>query len=218
MTVSSKKALIVTGGWDGHEPVQCGRIAADMLKHEGFEVEISETLDVFKDAGRMAALDLVIPVWTMGQIEKEQWEGLQQAVQNGTGLAGWHGGMCDAFRGNMAYEFMCGGQFIDHPGGIIEYTVNITRPDDPITAGLPDFKMVSEQYYMHVDPGNEVLATTTFSGDHLPWIEGTVMPMVWKRRYGKARVFYSALGHVAAEFDQPQLREILRRGMIWAAR
>ena len=56
--------------------------------------------------------------------------------------------------------------------------------------GITDFDYPSEQYYMHVDPANEVLATTTFSGEHAPWIEGVVMPVVWKRRYGEGRVFY----------------------------
>lgn len=218
MTELPKNALLVAGGWDGHEPLACAHIAAEMLRQAHFSVEISETLDAFKDPERMAKMDLVIPVWTMGAIEPEQWKGLQQAVQNGAGLAGWHGGMCDAFRGNMAYEFMCGGQFIDHPGGIIDYDVHISAPDDPIVAGLADFKMCSEQYYMHTDPGNQVLATTTFNASHLPWIDGTVMPVVWKRHYGKGRVFYSALGHVAKEFEQPRLSEILRRGMLWAAR
>ena len=78
--------------------------------------------------------------------------------------------------------------------------------------------MHSEQYYMHVDPGNEVLATTTFSGEYHPWIEGTVMPVVWKRRYGDARVFYASVGHVAKDFDVPEARQIVQRGMLWAGR
>ena len=133
-------------------------------------------------------------------------------------VAGYHGGMCDAFREAVEYQFMCGGQWVAHPGNIIDYRVNITRPDDPLMAGLGDFDYRSEQYYMHVDPSNEVLATTTFSGAHAPWIEGVVMPVVWKRRHGEGRVFYSSLGHVAKEFDVPEMHTILKRGMLWAAR
>jgi hypothetical protein len=126
--------------------------------------------------------------------------------------------MCDAFRDAVDYQFMCGGQWVAHPGGIIDYRVDITRPDDPVMRGLSSFAYRSEQYYMHVDPSNEVLATTTFSGAHAPWVEGVVMPVVWKRRHGAGRVFYSSLGHVASEFDVPQMRTILRRGLLWAAR
>jgi len=134
-------------------------------------------------------------------------------------MAGWHGGMCDAFRMNCTYQFMTGGQWVAHPGGIVDYTVNIKNTTDPITAGLKDFKMKSEQYFMHTDPGNEVLATTTFSdGYGTPWIAGTVMPQVWKRKWGQGRIFYSALGHVAKDFDVPEVKEIMRRGMVWAAR
>lgn len=215
-----KNALIVWGGWDGHEPEKCGKIAAELLRAEGFDVEVSTTLDVYLDAPKMTALSLVVPVWTMGGISGEQEKGLLDAVRSGVGIAGWHGGMCDSFRQNTEYQFMTGGQWVAHPGGIVEYKVNIAKRGDPIMQGLSDFTMRSEQYYMHVDPGNEVLATTTFSGEHggADWIKGTVMPVVWKRRYGAGRVFYESLGHVAADFDVPEAREILRRGMVWAAR
>ncbi len=153
----------------------------------------------------------------MGTIAPEQEAGLLDAVRSGVGIAGWHGGMGDSFRNNTEYQFMVGGQWVAHPGGIIEYEVNIIKPEDPIVAGLSDFKMHSEQYYMHVDPSNEVLATTTFSGEYCEWIAGTVMPVVWKRRYGKGRVFYSSLGHVAKDFEVPEALEIMKRGMLWAS-
>jgi hypothetical protein len=139
-------------------------------------------------------------------------------IKAGTGLAGWHGGMADSFRNNVEYQWMVGGQWVAHPGNIIDYTVNITNHDDPITAGLADFQMHSEQYYMHVDPSNEVLATTTFDGTYAPWVAGTVMPVVWKRMWGAGKVFYSSLGHVARDFDVPEAKEIVRRGMLWATR
>jgi len=154
----------------------------------------------------------------MRQIEKQQEKGLGAAIAAGTGVAGWHGGMADAFRNNTEYQFMVGGQWVAHPGGVIDYTVQIVNHDDPITAGLNDFAMHSEQYYMHVDPNNEVLATTTFNGERCAWIDGTVMPVTWKRRWGKGKVFYCSLGHVAADFDVYEARTMVQRGMLWAAR
>ncbi|HNQ35255.1 MAG TPA: ThuA domain-containing protein [bacterium] len=216
--MAQKEALIVRGGWKGHEPVETSDIVAAFLTGEGWKVEISENLDVYLDQEKLARLNLIVPVWTMGEIAKPQLAGLLTAVRGGVGLAGWHGGLADSFRSQTEYQFMVGGQWVAHPGGIIDYTVNIIRPDDPITAGLKDFRMRSEQYYLHVDPGNEVLATTTFGGEHAEWIAGTVMPAVWKRRYGQGRVFYSSLGHVAADFQVPEAMEILRRGLLWAAR
>ncbi len=218
--MSEKSALIVWGGWNGHEPKQCADIFAPWLESKGFKVTVSDSLDAYKNKDAMASYRLIVPVWTMGQIDNEQWDGLRDAVKAGCGLAGWHGGMCDSFRTNTEYQFMTGGQWVAHPGGVIPYTVNIVDHDDPITRGLADFKMKSEQYYMHTDPGNEVLATTSFSGRHggASWIRGTVMPVVWKRRYGKARIFYSSLGHVAADFSVPEALEIAKRGILWAAR
>jgi hypothetical protein len=213
-----KRALFVWGGWEGHEPKQCVDIFAPWLKEQGFDIEISHTLDSYLDAENMRSLDLIVQVFTMASISPEQEKGLEEAVKSGVGLAGWHGGLADAFRSNVEYEFMVGGQWVAHPGGIIPYEVNITNHNEPITAGLSDFKMNSEQYYMQVDPINEVLATTTFSGEHAPWIKGVVMPVVWKKMYGRGRVFYTSLGHVAKDFDVPQARDIVERGMLWAAR
>jgi len=181
-------------------------------------VEIADTLDVYLDQDKMRSLSLVVPIWTMGTITQEQERGLLEAIKSGVGIAGWHGGMADAFRNNTEYQFMVGGQWVAHPGGIIDYEVNIINHDDPITAGLRDFKMHSEQYYMHVDPSNEVLATTTFSGEYAPWIAGCVMPVVWKRRWGIGKVFYCSLGHVARDFDVLEARTIVQRGMLWASR
>jgi type 1 glutamine amidotransferase len=215
---SEKKALFVWGGWEGHEPKQCVDIFAPYLQGQGYGVEISDTLDSYLDQEKMHALDLVAQVWTMGTITPEQEKGLLEAIKSGVGFAGWHGGAGDSFRNNTEYQFMVGGQWVAHPGGVIDYEVSITKPDDPIVAGLQDFAMNSEQYYMHVDPSNEVLATTTFGGEHAPWIEGTVMPVVWKRMWGQGRVFFSSVGHVAKDFDVPEARIIVERGMLWASR
>ena len=212
----SQKALIVYGGWQGHDPKETSHLFAGLLRAAGLEVTLSESLDSFLDADLMNSVDLVIPVYTMSSISREQETALLDAVREGrVSVGGWHGGMADAFRNNTEYQFMVGGQWVAHPGNIIDYRVNITDRHHPITAGLDDFDMRSEQYYMHIDPSNQVLATTTFNGDHAFWIDGTVMPVVWTRSYGKGKVFYSSLGHVIGDFDVPQAREIVRRGLLW---
>ena len=213
-----KSALMVWGGWDGHEPKQCVDIFAPFLVAQGYDVRISDTLDVYLDEAYMQSLSLIVPVWTMGSITWEQEQGLLKTIAGGVGVAGWHGGMGDAFRNNTEYQFMVGGQWVAHPGGVIDYTVNITNHDDPITAGLSDFAMHSEQYYMHVDPSNDVLATTTFTGEHAAWINGCVMPVVWKRHWGEGRVFFTSLGHVAVDFEVSEAKTIVERGMMWASK
>ncbi|HOK05373.1 MAG TPA: ThuA domain-containing protein [Victivallales bacterium] len=213
-----KKALITWGGWDGHEPEQCAKIFKDVLEKEGFYVDFYNSLEPLADKEKLKSFDLIIPVWTMAEITKEQSEGLLDAVKNGSGIAGWHGGMGDSFRTNTEYQFMVGGQWVAHPGGIIDYDVKIKKKTDPIVKGLKDFKMHSEQYYMHVDPGVEVLATTKFSGEHCEWIDGVIMPVAWKKKYGQGRVFYSSLGHLAKDFEVFEAKEIMRRGMLWAAK
>jgi type 1 glutamine amidotransferase len=213
-----KSALLVYGGWSGHEPELGAKLFAECLREKDYSVELSDTLDVYLDMEKLRSQSLIVPIWTMGTITPEQEKGLLTAVREGVGVAGWHGTMGDSFRNNTEYQFMVGGQWVAHPGGIIDYQVNITNHDDPIMAGISDFYMHSEQYYMHVDPSNQVLATTRFSGEHNFWIDGTVMPVVWKRQWGQGKVFYCSLGHVRSDFDVPEAREIVLRGMLWASR
>ena len=212
-----KSALIIWGGWPGHEPEQCATIVAAMLRADGFNVRLETDPELFATLD-LTAFDLIVPIITQATISRLAVNALVAAVQGGVGLAGFHGGMGDSFRNEVAYQFMVGGQWVAHPGNIIDYTVNVTKPDDPVMAGIADFPYRSEQYYMHVDPNNEVLATTSFSGEHAPWIDGHVIPVAWKRMHGAGRVFYSALGHQAHELAVPQNRTILERGMNWAAR
>jgi hypothetical protein len=216
----SKKALIVWGGWDGHTPKECAEFFAPWLREKGYEVEVSTTLASFADPGKMAALSLVVPIWTMGQLSGEEEKGLVEAVKSGVGIAGFHGGMCDSFRGNTEYQWMTGGQWVAHPGNLLpEYEIRITDPNHPITKGISSFKMRNtEQYYLHVDPSNHVLATTTFNCPDAPAGHGAVMPAVWTRVWGKGKVFYASFGHTDADFKIPEALEIVRRGMLWASR
>lgn len=213
-----KNALIVHGGWEGHEPEKTAGLIAEALRAEGFRVKLSDTLASFEDGEALKSHDLIVPNWTMGNLSKEQEAGLLDAVKSGVGLGGFHGGMGDAFRNNPHYQFAVGGQWVAHPDNITEYTVQIIQRADPIMAGLGDFAVHSEQYYMHVDPSNEVLATTVFHPRSSPWVDGTVMPVVWKRKFGEGKVFYSSIGHKAKDFEIPEVLEITKRGLVWAAR
>lgn len=215
--MSEKNALIVWGGWDGHTPEQSAKLVKAMLESRGFDVVLDSTTEAFADPN-LRDFDLIVPAITMSRIEKEELKNLLEAVRAGSGLAGFHGLMCDAFRNEPDYQFMTGGQWVAHPGDIIDYRVEIADTDDPIVAGIGDFDYRSEQYYMHFDPSNDVLATTRFDGAIFDEIDGVVMPVVWKRRYGKGRVFYSSLGHVVDEFEVPQMKLIFERGALWAAR
>ena len=216
-SLQGKKVLWVYGGWEGHDPKKCTDLFVPWMREEGAEVIVSDTLDSYLDEELMSSVDLVVQIMTMSDITKDQEQMLLKTIKNGTGIAGWHGGLGDAFRTRVAYQFMVGGQWVAHPGGVIDYRVNIKDHEDPITKDLKDFDMHSEQYYMHVDPNVKVLATTTYNDKHASWIDGCVMPVVWKKYYGKGRVFYSSLGHVVTDFEVPEALEIQKRGFRWAA-
>lgn len=209
------KALIIHGGWDGHNPTGFNTYFRDRLEKNGFEVQ---SLDSLEDiTPESVQVDLIVPHWTMGKIPGEKSKLIRETVLNGTGLAGIHGGAGDAFREDTEFQFMVGGQFVSHPGNIRPYSIQFKDSEHPITQGLTDFDVVTEQYYMHVDPINHVLATTTFDGQYAPWIEGAVVPVAWTRMHGKGRVFYHSLGHALTDMETPQVDTMTVRGLLWAA-
>ena len=222
--MSRKKALIVWGGWDGHEPEKVAYFLRDLLVEGEFDVTVSNTLDSFADEPFVLSQSLLVPVYTMSEITSEQFEPVRKAVaEHGIGIAGCHGGMCDAFRTNTEWQFMTGSQWVAHPGNDgVKYMININGAvSHEITEGLPDFEVVSEQYYLHVDPGVKVLATCDFPA---PGVEGPhtenpcKMPQVYTKMYGKGRVFYNALGHQRNVLEAEVPKELMRRGMLWAAK
>lgn len=235
-SMPTKTAALFVGGWEGHTPQVFCDWAADLLESEGFEVLRFETLAPLANPSELSHLDLIVPIWSsarsahrpeFGNMTKAEEDGMLSLIAQGCGIAGWHGHMGDAFRDRPTYHFLIGGQFVAHPPGwpdnpvpsedFVDYDVTIVKPDDPIVHGIKSFAINSEQYYMLVDPSNEVLATTTFSGEHLWWIEGTRIPVVWKRRWDKGRVFYCSIGHAIEDLKVPEVTEIMRRGMVWAA-
>lgn len=216
-----KKALILNGGWDGHEPQLTSKRFARLLEKNGIETKITETLDTLEDFDYLMSLDIVVACWTMGNINGRFTRNLARAVGNGVGLAGCHGGMCDSFRNDTEWQFMTGGQWVSHPGGDgIDYTVNIHHGSSPITIGLEDFPVKSEHYYLHVDPAIEVLASTRFPSVNYYHISNKCVdvPVAWTKFWGNGRVFYTSLGHHDDVFDiSPNAEIMMERGMLWAA-
>ena len=214
------KALVVYGGWDGHQPKEVAAIYTEILEKNGFHVTVSDTLDAYASED-LPSYKLIVPIWTMGTITPDQLNPLLAAVKGGVGLAGCHGGMCDSFRAETEYQFMTGGQWVSHPGDNgVTYTVDIRVPDHFITTGSPNtFTVVSEQYYMHVDPAVHVLATTRFPVADGPHVRNGVvdMPVVWTKWYGNGRVSYNGLGHDTTVVSQPEVLRLLERGCLWAA-
>lgn len=216
-----KKVLIFQGGWDGHEPQLVSARFGRMMEAEGYQVDIFDTLDCLADPEKLETYDLIVPCWTMGSLSWEYVSNVSKAVGKGTGIAGCHGGMCDAFRENTEWQFITGGQWVSHPGGDgIEYMVNVRRGSSPIVEGLEDFPVCSEHYYLHVDPAVEVLATTRFPLVNYYHIANKPvdMPVAWTKYWGNGRVFYCSLGHHDDVFENsPNAQELMRRGMLWAA-
>jgi len=207
-----KKVLFVYGGWEGHTPRESAERFAHLLTNFGYHVALSDSLAAFDEREALREYDLIVPTWTMGELSPERERNLADAVDAGTGLAGWHGTMGDAFRGSTLYQWMVGGQFVAHPGNIQpRYWIEILDAAHPITRGMANFEMRdTEQYYMHVDPSNHVLATTTFAS-------GVVMPAAWTRTWGRGRVAYVSFGHTVRDFDVPQAEEMTLRALRWAA-
>jgi type 1 glutamine amidotransferase len=221
-TTCTRQALIVRGGWEGHSPVEATDRFVPFLEQHGFVVEIHDSPEIYADADRLAATDLVVQCYSHGVATDEQVLGLSAAVAAGTGLAGWHGGICDSFRGSPDYLHLTGGQWAAHPGGFVEYDVEVLpgKADHELVAGLNQrWSLNTEQYWVLTDELNDVLATTTFGvrADTV-WREPLTSPAVWTRQWGNGKVFVSTIGHKLEDLDHPDVRTLTERGLLWASR
>jgi len=216
-----RRALVVRGGWEGHDPFAATELFVPCLKENGYDVVLSDTLEAYADEAIMGSTDLIVQCWTMGKLSQQQLEGLQRAVSAGAGLAGWHGGIVDSFRDSPGYLQLTGGQFVAHPGNFVDYKVEIApgRAAHEIVRGLGDFAVHTEQYWVLTDPLNDVLATTRFlPSEGSAWKEGFSVPAIWTRRWGKGRVFVCTIGHRVADLEVREVRTTVERGLLWASR
>lgn len=229
----TRRALVVRGGWEGHQPVEATDLFVPFLSESGFDVRVESSNEIYADGDAMAQFDLIVQSVTMSDITREAFEGLRSAVEAGAGLAGWHGGIADSYRSSSDYLQLVGGQFATHPGkepslrvgdqtdNYLPYTVELTDlgRSHEITAGLDDFSLTTEQYWVLHDDLIDVLATTTHpTQPYHPWHRPVVSPAVWTRLWGRGRIFVSTPGHSVEVLADDNVRTIIERGMLWAAR
>ncbi len=233
-----RSALVVRGGWEGHEPVQTTDLFIPFLEEHGFDVRVEGSPDVYADTRALAETDLILQSISLGPgaepvvLTDAAVAGLRSAVESGTGFAGWHGGVTASFHSNP-YMQLIGGLFIDHPGKhpservggptdvFVPHTIDPTElgRTHPITAGIESFELTTEQYWVLHDDYIDVLATTTQAARPWdPWHRPVTSPAVWTRQWGAGRVFVSTPGHWADVFDHPAVRTITERGLLWASR
>lgn len=212
---SVKRTLLLYGGWEGHTP----EVFADLAEQEfvaGHEIVRTQDLDIL-DAKELSSFDLILPIWTFGTLTEKQELSLMDAVANGLGYVGWHGN-ASSFLENRLHKLLLGGQFVAHPGGNnLTYSIHFLD-NDPLVSGLVDTSVTSEQYYLLVDPAVKILATTEINGADMTWLAGVTMPVAWKRKWGKGRVFYCALGHTVSVLEILPIREMITRAICWATR
>lgn len=213
--IKDKNVLIVWGGWEGHKPEKFSNIIVSWLNDVSANIRVENGLDIYSNYDELIKFDLIIQSVTQSSISSKQEKNLLKAIRNGVGFAGAHGGIVDSFRENTNYQFMTGGQWVEHPGGMVNFKVKIVQND--FTEGINDFEVFSEQYYLHYDPNVEIIATTTFNGKDFPWINGVKMPVAWKKLYGNGKVFFISIGHDPSEFKRYKNGwELLKRGLVWA--
>lgn len=228
----SKDCLVVRGGWEGHDPVRATEVFIPVLKRAGFFVDIEDTPEIYADTAALARYDLIVQCVTMGSATVDEVAGLRQAIANGAGFAGWHGGIMDSFRASTDYLQLVGAQFAAHPHAPADrgrtdveayrdYTVRITEQGraHPITEGMDDFDVSTEQYWVLADGLIEVLADCVLvPGEGDEWPSPTTMPVAWTRRWGSGKIFATTIGHTVDVLKVPAVHALIERGMVWAAR
>ncbi|MTK03552.1 ThuA domain-containing protein [Micromonospora sp. CP22] len=231
--MTQRRALVVRGGWEGHRPVEATELFIPFLKANGYAVRVEESTEIYADAAEMVGTDLVVQCVTMSEITAEQVAGLHAAVAAGTGFTGWHGGIVDSFRASAEYLHLVGGQFATHPGvepcarrggaedNFLPHSVRLTDlgRQHPITAGIDDFDLVTEQYWVLHDDLIDVLAVTTHPTQPWhPWHRPVTSPAIWTRLWGAGRVVVTTPGHSLDVLEHPAVRTVIERGMVWATR
>ncbi|GKW14425.1 hypothetical protein PEC301937_03750 [Pectobacterium carotovorum subsp. carotovorum] len=216
------KVLYLYGGWPGHFPYEIAAWARGLYEELSFDVE--ESTDIFTLDRDLKGYDLIVIGWnnavTTETLTASQENHLLEAIESGTGLVGWHGAGA-AFRSSLRYHMLLGGSFLEHPTGEgfpHPYTVNITDSQHPVSEGVKNFPVASEQYYMETSPGIHVLAETTFDGNPMPWLKGQKSPVAWVRQWGEGRVFYHSIGHDTSNLQDPNIRKLTKQGLAWACR
>ncbi len=201
------KTLLFTGG-EIHDFKGCGEAIADALsENEKFEVtKVENDLSVLV-APNLDPYDLIVFYYTVGKITDAQKNGLLNFVASGKGYVGIHSA-ADSFRECPEYRAMTGGHFVTHPH-YREYQVSVIDSEHPITKGLTEFMVADEQYILDFDPRVDILCSALWKGE--------AKPVVWKKDWGKGRVFYLALGHDKKACQQEIFRLLLTRGALWAA-
>lgn len=215
-----KKAILLYGGWKGHQPMEVAARFAKMLVSEGYAVDKTDSLKKFIGTD-LAPYNLIVPLWTMAKDVPENNKAIAKiykAVLDGAGLAGCHGGIIDAFRMSTDWQFMTGAQWVYH-GDQRTYRVKYVEEDNLFTLGLKEFSVTGEQYYCHIDPACKVYAYSEYPNTD-PVTEGNGqyrMPVILTKHFGKGKVFVFTVGHQDDEFNIPEASEIMRRGLLWAA-
>ncbi|WP_107079948.1 ThuA domain-containing protein [Streptomyces sp. NBRC 109706] len=219
MAPGRRQVLVVRGGWEGHQPRETTNLFMSFLRENGFRILVEDSLEVYEDEKLLAQTDLIVQCWTLGDITRAESEGLAAAVRAGTGFAGWHGGILDAFPDDRAYRLLVGGQAVPDMPGPRSQRVRLSgeHADHPVIAGLRDFEVPTPPYWVHDDPLNDVLATVTFDADEARE-RPVAIPAVWTRRWGRGRVFVSTIGHGLDDFAVPEVRAITERGLLWGSR
>jgi type 1 glutamine amidotransferase len=145
----------------------------------------------------------------------------------------------EAPRESRVFMETVGSQFIAHPP-IAPYRVEVTRPDHPLVAGIEPFDADDELYLSELHPPLDVLLHTRYKGEapgfaERDWRQDDPRPVMYIKRVGAGEVLYLTLGHARGRYDMrplmdeypkvergswdmPAFRELLNRGILWAAR
>ncbi len=219
--MTAERALVLWGGYPGHQPEEAVERFVPFLKNGGFDVVVANDLAAYADARLMSGLSLILQNWTKGDLTPDQFQGLSDAVRSGAGLVGWHGGLCDAFRHMPEYQFMTGGSGSLTRAEARLATPSILRQAPPRIRSWPDWahstSFPSSTTWQSTRRSRYSRQPRSAGGAEAPWINEAVIPAVWRRRWDHGRVFYMSWGHQASDFDVEPARVIAERGLLWAA-
>lgn len=221
-----------TNGFRHEEAIPAANaLFADMAQQNGWGYFQTENGATFS-AESLARFDAVVFNNVSGDVfTPDQRAALRSFIENGGGFVSFHGS-----GGDMSYDWewyvndLIGAQFTGHPMDpqFQQATLRVEDASHPASAMLPSEWSRTDEWYSFAtsprDKGYNVLLSIDEGSYRQVGMFGTDLamgadhPMVWWHCQGNGRTLYSALGHTAESYAEPENIALLQGATRWALR
>jgi type 1 glutamine amidotransferase len=205
-----------------HTSIEPGIAALKQLgARKKIEMVASEDPAVFSEASlkRFDAIILLSDTTDPKKPESEWFQGdkrtaLQNFVHRGGGIVGIHAATDSHYHWPW-YQKMIGGHFARHPQGTPTGQIHVEDRHHPSTARLPATISRADEWYYFDDYNPTMKLLVTVDPKSIGQEDANPNPVSWAHEFEGGRVFYTAMGHTAESYSEPNFLEHVAGGLSW---